>query len=418
MKNNQLNKYSFGVGDRFAHQAKAQLAAIQKASEKGIDITPVWNKSFREHTIIKSKPIQTREAADKAVKELNWQKSYFLDADHINLNTVDHFMDCCDFFTLDVADYIGKSTTENEIKNFVSRQAQFIGKVTLKGISKSFEITNDLLYQIAGKYLFAIKEAGKIYRHIIQKKQNQNLVIEVSMDETNSPQTPLELLFILAALSGEQIPLQTIAPKFSGRFNKGVDYVGDVDQFRQEFEEDLAVIQFAVSEFNIPDNLKLSIHSGSDKFSIYPVINEAVKKYNAGIHIKTAGTTWLEELIGLAEAGGSGLSIAKEIYIRAFEKADALCAPYASVIDINTSQLPSPDEVKSWDGKKYAESLRHDQSNSNYNPHLRQLLHVGYKIAADMGADYLNALIENEQVISKNVTENIFTRHIKPIFID
>ena len=126
--------------------------------------------------------------------------------------------------------------------------------------------------------------------------------------------------------------------------------------------------------------MKLSIHSGSDKFSIYPVINEAVKKYNAGIHIKTAGTTWLEELIGLAEAGGSGLSIAKEIYIRAFEKADALCAPYASVIDINTSQLPSPDEVKSWDGKKYAESLRHDQSNSNYNPHLRQLLHVGYKI--------------------------------------
>ena len=418
MKNNQLNKYSFGVGDRFAHQAKAQLAAIQKASEKGIDITPVWNKSFREHTIIKSKPIQTREAADKAVKELNWQKSYFLDADHINLNTVDHFMDCCDFFTLDVADYIGKSTTENEIKNFVSRQAQFIGKVTLKGISKSFEITNDLLYQIAGKYLFAIKEAGKIYRHIIQKKQNQNLVIEVSMDETNSPQTPLELLFILAALAGEQIPLQTIAPKFSGRFNKGVDYVGDVDQFRQEFEEDLAVIQFAVNEFNLLSNLKLSIHSGSDKFSIYPVINEAVKKYNAGIHIKTAGTTWLEELIGLAEAGGSGLSIAKEIYIRAFEKADALCAPYASVIDINTSQLPSPDEVKSWDGKKYAESLRHDQSNSNYNPHLRQLLHVGYKIAADMGADYLNALIENEQVISKNVTENIFTRHIKPIFID
>ena len=418
MTNNKLSKFSFGVGDRFAHQAKAQLAAIQKAEKQGIEITPVWNKSFREHTIIKSKPIETREAADRAVKELNWQKSYFLDADHINLNTVDHFMDCCDFFTLDVADYIGKSTTENEIKNFVSRQAQFIGKVTLKGISKSFEITNDLLYQIAGKYLFAIKEAGKIYRHIIQKKQNQNLVIEVSMDETNSPQTPLELLFILAALAGEQIPLQTIAPKFSGRFNKGVDYVGDVDQFRQEFEEDLAVIQFAVSEFNIPDNLKLSIHSGSDKFSIYPVINEAVKKYNAGIHIKTAGTTWLEELIGLAEAGGSGLSIAKEIYIRAFEKADALCAPYASVIDINTSQLPSPDEVKSWDGKKYAESLRHDQSNSNYNPHLRQLLHVGYKIAADMGADYLNALIENEQVISKNVTENIFTRHIKPIFID
>jgi hypothetical protein len=418
MRYNQLNKYSFGVGDRFAHQAKAQLIAIKKASEQGIDITPVWNKSFREHTIIKSKPIQTREAADRAVKELKWQNSYFLDADHINLNTVDHFVDCCDFFTLDVADYIGNNAPEGDIKNFVSKQAKFIGNLNIKGQSKSFRITEEILFQIAGKYLFAVKEAGKIYRHILQKKRDQDIVIEVSMDETDSPQTPLELLFILAALTDEQIPLQTIAPKFSGRFNKGVDYVGNIDQFRQEFEEDLAVIQFAIDEFNLPENLKLSVHSGSDKFSIYPVINAAIKKYNAGVHIKTAGTTWLEELIGLAEAGGSGLAIAKEIYASAYSKSEDLCAPYASVIDINTAQLPSPNEVNSWDGKKYAESLRHDQTNSNYNPNLRQLLHVGYKIAANMGDDYLDALIKNEEVISKNVTENIYTRHIKPIFID
>ncbi len=418
MKHNQLNKYSFGVGDRFAHQAKAQLTAIKKASEQGIDITPVWNKSFREHTIINSKPIQTREAADRAVKELKWRNSYFLDADHINLNTVDHFVDCCDFFTLDVADYIGTKAPEGDIKNFVSKQAKFIGNLNLKGQSKSLEITEEILYQIAVKYLFAVKEAGKIYKHISQKKRDRDIVIEVSMDETDSPQTPLELLFILAAISDEQIPLQTIAPKFSGRFNKGVDYVGNVDQFHKEFQEDLAVIQFAISEFNLPENLKLSIHSGSDKFSIYPVINAAIKKYNAGVHIKTAGTTWLEELIGLAEAGGSGLAIAKEIYARAYSKSEELCAPYASVIDINTTQLPSPSEVNSWDGKKYAESLRHDQNNSNYNPNLRQLLHVGYKIAANMGDDYLAALIQNEEVISKNVAENIYTRHIKPIFID
>ncbi|MBN1406278.1 MAG: hypothetical protein JW956_00730 [Calditrichaceae bacterium] len=418
MINNKLNKFSFGIGDRFAHQAKAQLAAIQKAEEQGVDITPVWNKSFREHTIIKSKPIQTRAAADKAVKELNWQNSYFLDADHINLNTVDHFIDCCDFFTLDVADYIGKSAPENEIEDFVSKQTKYIGKLTPKGTSKTFEITRVLLHHIAKDYLFAVKEAGKIYRHIFQKKQNPNIMIEVSMDETDAPQTPIELLFILAALANEQIPLQTIAPKFSGRFNKGVDYVYDIDQFRQEFEEDLAIIQFAVSEFNLPENLKLSVHSGSDKFSIYPVINAALKKFNAGVHIKTAGTTWLEELIGLAEAGGSGLTMAKEIYTKAYDKYEALCAPYASVIDIDMSQLPSPDEVEAWDGKKYAESLRHDQSNPNYNPHLRQLLHVGYKIAVDLGDKYLDALVENEKVISKNVTENIYERHIKPIFID
>ncbi|MEJ2543261.1 MAG: tagaturonate epimerase family protein [Calditrichaceae bacterium] len=418
MKQNQLNKYSFGVGDRFAHQAKAQLNAVQMADEQGVKITPVWNKSFREHTIIKSKPIQTREAADEAVKELQWQNSYFLDADHINLETVDHFIDCSDFFTLDVADYIGKNASENEIEDFVTKQAKYTGKLKLKGTSNSFEITNDLLSQIAGKYLFAVKEAGKIYRHILQKKQNPNIVIEVSMDEIDSPQTPVELLFILAALSDEQIPLQTIAPKFSGRFNKGVDYVGDTDKFRQEFEEDLAVIQFAISEFSLPKDLKLSVHSGSDKFSIYPVINAAIKKFDTGVHLKTAGTTWLEELIGLAEAEGSGLVLAKEIYAKAFEKAEALCAPYASVIDIDTAKLPSPDEVNAWDGKKYAESLRHDQANANYNPNFRQLLHVGYKIAADLGDKYLNALEENEDIISKNVTENIFKRHIKPLFIE
>lgn len=415
---NKLGKFSFGVGDRFAHQAKAQLAAIQKASKQGLQITPVWNKSFREHTIIKSVPQQTRDAADMAVKELDWQNSYFLDADHINLNTVDHFMDCCDFFTLDVADYIGKRASADEIKNFVKKNSKYIGNINLDSKSDSFEITEQILYQIAGKYLFAVKEAGKIYSHISRQKKDQDTVIEVSMDETDSPQTPLELLFILAALADEQIPLQTIAPKFSGRFNKGVDYVGDVNQFRKEFEADLSVIQLAVNEFNLPENLKLSIHSGSDKFSIYPAINSAVKKYNAGVHIKTAGTTWLEELIGLAEAEGKGLELAKEIYHKALIKAEALCVPYASVIDIDRVKLPAAADVSTWSGKKYAETLRHDQSNPNYNPHFRQLLHVGYKIAADMGGTYLKALEKNEAMISKHVTENIFTRHIKPIFID
>ncbi len=327
-------------------------------------------------------------------------------------------MDCCDFFTLDVADYIGKTASANDIKNFVSENVKYIGNVELEGLNRTFEITEETLYQIAGKYLFAVQEAGKIYQHIKQKKNDEDIVIEVSMDETDSPQTPLELLFILAALSGEKIPLQTIAPKFSVRFNKGVDYFGDLNQFRQEFEEDLAVIKFAINEFDLPKDLKLSVHSGSDKFSIYPVINSAIKKYNAGVHIKTAGTTWLEELIGLAEAEGKGLEMARDIYGKALAKYDALCAPYASVIDIDPAKLPSAEEVNSWDGNKYAESLRHDQSNPNYNPHLRQLLHVGYKIAADMGKDYLNTLEENEKVISKNVTENIYSRHIKPIFID
>ncbi|MEJ2053627.1 MAG: tagaturonate epimerase family protein, partial [Calditrichaceae bacterium] len=238
------------------------------------------------------------------------------------------------------------------------------------------------------------------------------------MDETDTPQTPLELFIILSALAREEVPLETIAPKFSGRFNKGIDYAGDVDQFRREFEEDLAVIRLAIKEFKLPDNLKLSVHSGSDKFSLYPVINSALTKFNAGVHLKTAGTTWLEELIGLAESDGKGLEIAKEIYGKALAKYDEICKPYATVIDIDPAKLPSAEIVNAWNGNKYADSLRHDQNNPDYNPHFRQLLHVGYKIAADMGEKYLKALEDNEKTIAKNVTGNIYSRHIKPLFID
>lgn len=108
-------KYTFGVGDRFAQGAHAQLAAFIGAKKLGIDITPVWNKSNREHNIIGSEPIQTRQAADAAVVDMKWAGEYMLDADHINLNTVDRFVTPCDFFTLDVADDIGESADPSDV---------------------------------------------------------------------------------------------------------------------------------------------------------------------------------------------------------------------------------------------------------------------------------------------------------------
>jgi hypothetical protein len=172
-----------------------------------------------------------------------------------------------------------------------------------------------------------------------------------------------------------------------------------------------------VREFGLPENLKLSVHSGSDKFSIYGPIREALKKHDAGLHIKTAGTTWLEELIGLAMAGGDGLVIAKEVYGEALHRFGELCGPYESVIDIDSTKLPPMSEVAIWDGERFAAALRHDQSCELYDPNVRQLLHVGYKVAAEMGARYLDALREYEQIVAENVTENIYERHVKPIFI-
>src|SRR5260370_41559706 len=159
------------------------------------------------------------------------------------------------------------------------------------------------------------------------------------MDETDFPQTPVELLIILAAIADEKIPIQTIAPKFTGRFNKGVDYVGDVVQFTKEFNQDLAAIAFAIKTYGLPENLKLSVHSGSDKFSIYKAIHDAVIGFGAGVHLKTAWTTWLEELIGLAGAGGTGVGIAKEVDCEAVSHKDELTGPYAAGIEIRDQRV-------------------------------------------------------------------------------
>ena len=236
------------------------------------------------------------------------------------------------------------------------------------------------------------------------------------MDETDIPQSPVELLLILVMLAQENVPVQSIAPKFTGRFNKGVDYVGDRARFEKEFDEDLAVVMFAIREFGLPSSLKLSVHSGSDKFSLYPVINRLVKKHEAGLHVKTAGTTWLEEVIGLAEAGGNGLEIAKDMYSSAHARAAELIAPYAPVVDVDVAKLPKPSTVSDWTSERFAAALRHDQLCECYDRQFRQFIHVSFKIAAEFDNRFKDALEEHAEVIGRNVTNNILNRHLIPLF--
>lgn len=414
----QLGKYSLGVGDRFAQQAQAQLQACALAAQRGVEVTPVWNKSNREHVIVGSDPASTRWAAEAAVQALHWTKSFHIDADHIRRETVDRFVPYADFYTIDVADWIGNPAEAKALKDFVARHPELARRTEVPGIDQPLNTSVQDLERIAGKYLLAVQEAGRIYRYIGQAKARDLFITEVSLDETDRPQTPPELLIILAALADEEIPVQTIAPKFTGRFNKGVDYVGDVAQFEKEFNDDLAIIAFAIQQYRLPAALKLSVHSGSDKFSIYGPIHRALARFNAGLHVKTAGTTWLEELIGLAEAGGGGLAMAKEIYYGALEHIDELCGPYASVIDIDRAQLPQAPAVKGWTSEQFVAALRHDRLNPAYNPHFRQLLHVGYKIAAGMGERYTEALQAHKALVARNVTVNLFDRHLKPLFMN
>ena len=411
-----LGKFSLGIGDRFSHQGIAQLKAIIKANQSGLDIIPVWNKSNREHIYVHSHPIDVRKEADAAVKALGYTGKYFVDADHINMDTVAPFVETADFFTLDVAAFIGKESPVTEVEAFVGSCKKYIGHLAIPGIELPLEVSEELLRSITGKFLAATQQASEIYQYLKVAKGEGNFITEVSMDEVESPQTPVDLFFILKMLGDKGIPVQTIAPKFTGRFNKGVDYKGNVEQFAKEFEEDVLVIDFAVKEFGLPGELKLSVHSGSDKFTIYPIMAGIIQKYDKGLHVKTAGTTWLEEVIGLAVAGGEALEAAKAIYTNALGRKDELCVPYADVIEIDESKLPSAAEVAGWSSEKFANTLRHIPGHPDYNANFRQLIHVGYKLAAEMGTTYTDLLKKHAEVIGKCVEENIYDRHLKRLF--
>jgi len=410
----RISKYSFGLGDRFGRQGKAQLSAIIEAEKQGIPITPVWNKSYREHSIVGTHPIDVRKEADETIHALGWNKPYLVDADHINLKTVDDFIPHSDFFTMDVTEAIGKPSSEDEIQDFIQNNEKYMSGIP--GLEIPVVLDREYLRRFAEKYLCAVNEAEKLYHHISQDKDPDTFIVEVSIDEVNLPQTPADLFFILKTLAEKKIPLQTIAPRFSGRFNKGVDYVGDLKRFEREFEQDLLVLDYAKKNFNLPASLKLSIHSGSDKFSIYPLMGRLIRKHDQGIHVKTAGTTWLEELIGLAEAGNEALSLVKKIYAEAYNRQEELIAPYAAVIDINPADLPLPADFKSWNSKKITAALRHVPDNPEFNPNLRQLMHVAYKVAAEIDNRYFELLDKYEEIIARQVKENLLDRHIRRIF--
>jgi hypothetical protein len=413
----ELGKYSFGIGDRFGYECAAQLRALQMAVERGIRIIPVWNKSNREHEIAGTVPIDARRAADEAVRVCGWTDSYYVDADHINLTTVDAFLQSHDFFTIDVADYIGNRPSKEKVASFFKAMAPYKGKLSIPGISMPLQITEQALSEFAGKYLCAISEAGTIYRHIEERKGAGRFLSEVSVDEARNPQNPVELLLILAGIAGERIPIQTIAPKFTGSFLKGIDYIGNPQQFDQEFNDDLAVIAFAVNHFGLPADLKLSIHTGSDKFTLYPLIHNAIKRTGAGIHLKTAGTTWLEEATGLAASGGDGLKLIKDIYKESYLRFKELCEPYRAVIRIDRYRLPAPERVDSWSSEEFVQALQHDPFCKHYNPHFRQLLHLGFKIAASMRIRFVEMLHECRSAIEENVTFNLYERHIRLLFL-
>jgi len=247
----------------------------------------------------------------------------------------------------------------------------------------------------ATRYLFAVGEAARIYRRVCELRGKDDFIAEVAFDQTETPQSPAEHAVILSALVDEGVPVQTIAPKFSGRFNKGVDHVGDIRAFFMEFEVDVRVATWASTAFGLPASLKLPVQSGSDEFCLYEGIGEIVRREDAGLHLKTVGTTWLEEIVGLAESGGDGLAMAREAYRAAYDSIDEVMAPYPSVMDIDRARLPSPSDVDKWESGDLVAALWHGRSDS----------------------PFLDALGRHEESASRNVTMNLWERHLRSLVV-
>jgi hypothetical protein len=412
----KLPRFTFGMGDRFGHQGEAQLQAVLDGRAQGLELAPVWNKSKREHTLIGTQPQSLRDEADAAVQALGYDGAYFVDADHINFETVDDFLACSDFFTLDVAEELGKPPVSAETAADYETALLKLGTQSLDGLPEPLVYDAATAEELVNAYGGAVEAAKKLFDKISAQKDADSFAVEVSMDETDNPQGPKELLGILCMLAVEGVPAQTIAPKFSGRFNKGVDYVGDLAQFRAEFEADLLVLRYAVEELGLPDTLKLSVHSGSDKFSLYSIISELVAKHDAGLHLKTAGTTWLEEVIGLAEAGGAALDFVKALYAEALDHVDALTAPYATVLDINPAELPTAEESALWTSEQFVRMVAHEQGDPLFNSSLRQFFHVAFKLAAKTGDEYLDLLKEHAGIVNRRVYENLYNKHVLKVF--
>ena len=299
-----ISKYSVGIGDRFGLEGAAQLRAFQAARDGGVTITPVWNKSNREHSLIGTRPEDVRAEAAAAVKSSQWAGPYFVDADHIGLATVDKFLAASDFFTIDVADLIGKSASDSSIAKYTADMQRFSGALPFR-VSPNRWLSCRRLSADRSEIPFCRRRGGPgLPPHCRKGGKNGHFRHRGVVRRSQQPADPGRGLWVLAALARGEGVRWPPWPR-AGEFLKGIDYVGDVKQFHPRIRGVLSLSWRSPSKpFGLPASLKLSVHSGSDKFSLYPIIRRAIHKADAGIHLKTAGTIGWKRVIGLAAARG------------------------------------------------------------------------------------------------------------------
>jgi hypothetical protein len=336
---------SVGMGDRLGIATPGHVRAM--TGSQGGRMPIFAQQSIREMVRTGRTPQQVLDEATWGVFEAGWQRGMGADADH--LKTVQHIDACLEagytFFTFDPGAFVDNESHTDDMSTLKEKAERVPAHLKLDqtGLSgKIFDVEGNqitldepTLLKALVKYGRAIAHVVSMYEHLRQATKNQPFEVEISMDETELPTSPAEHIYIAHELRRLGVSWVSFAPRFIGRFEKGVDYIGDL----KAFEADLA-IHAAIARQLGP--YKLSLHSGSDKFSIYPLF---MQKTQGMAHLKTAGTSYLE---GLRTIAAIEVNLIKEIYHFALERFETDKQSY--LISARVANAPKPEEVTDWQG--------------------------------------------------------------------
>ena len=398
---------SCGMGDRLGLATPGHLAAIG-----GTGIMPVLaQQSIREMTRTQRSAENVLDCATWGVLQVGWRGGFGSDGDHLQQFEGIDATAAAGFtmFTIDPGPHVNNAA--DKLK--ASELAAAAGKVDPAGLEASLgdlkkryvtdkpisldgggriKFTEEALLRAVVKYGNAIAHTSRMYRHA-QQASKAPFELEVSVDETESVTSPAEHYFFANELKRLGVSWVSMAPRFPGRFEKGVDYIGDIDDFAKAFKSHVAVMRTL-------GPYKMSIHSGSDKFSIYPTIAQIAGEL---VHLKTAGTSWLEALRAVAKINPG---LFREILAFAIGRYETDKQSYHVSADI--AKIKPADKVKDENLHKLLDDF-----------HIRQVLHVtfGSVLTADGGSRFktpLYAAIKGSEETYCQVLQKHLGKHLAP----
>lgn len=397
-------KTSAGMGDRLGLATPGHVRAIRKMDGK---IAPIFTQqSIRENTRTGRTPQQVMDDAMWGLFQENWRDPFGADADHLK-STQD--IDVClkagyTFFTIDPGEFVDNRVETADLKSLrnyaqdlpAELQIENTGLLNQTINAEHLTITFDepTLLKAMVKYGKAVWHVHQMYQHLIGKAGARPVELEVSVDETDNPTSHAEHAYIAHELIRFGVEWVSLAPRFVGRFEKGVDYIGDL----ADFEKDVSGHAAIARTFG---PYKISLHSGSDKFSIYKIAAQATQGL---VHLKTAGTSYLEALRTLADLDPLFF---QEIYkfCRDHFEEDKVSYHVSALL----SRAPLPSEVKNW------ATLLDDFD-------AREILHVTFgSVLKEKSSDgnyqffdrLMRMLKDNPDAYARNIEQH-FLRHLTP----